>query len=138
MFSYAYTATLCRAISPSLSSALSFLSLDHSLFLSRILLRRFYPEAKLGSCYNLTSTFLSPVTAAFARMHKSAFLSSSSRAGRFLLISSHDHWRSFFSPRSFFPLHRGGNGDKKVRESSDRANESMMRFTCRRVHDATV
>jgi len=99
MFSYAYTATLCRAISPSLSSALSFLSLDHSLLLSRILLRRFYPEAKLGSCYNLTSTFLSPVTAAFARMHKSAFLSP--RVRRFLLVTL-NHWRSFFSPRFSF------------------------------------
>lgn len=41
----------------------------HSLLLPHSVLCRFYPEAELGSCYNLTSTFLSPVTAAFARMH---------------------------------------------------------------------
>lgn len=57
-----------------LSLSLSFLFFQplnpvHSLLLPHSVLCRFYPEAELGSCYNLTSTFLSPVTAAFARMH---------------------------------------------------------------------
>lgn len=70
MFSYAYKATLCRDLSLSFSF-LFFHPLNpvHSLLLPHSVLCCFYPEAELGNCYNLTSTFLSPVTAAFARMH---------------------------------------------------------------------
>jgi len=70
MFSYAYRATLCQSLSFSLFLLfLSPKSLVRILSFFCILLHRFYPEAELDGCYNLTSTFLSPVTATFARMN---------------------------------------------------------------------
>lgn len=107
MFSYAYKATLCRATSPSLSLPLVCLSL--SLFFQsptsapsffHILLRRFYPEAELGSCYKFNKhSSLSLVTAAFARIctgNFHVFLPSFSLILSFLLFVPRQSSHSIF------------------------------------------
>lgn len=97
-------------------------------------IRLFYPEAELGSCYNLTSTFLSAVTAAFARMRTPAkpdisFILFSRRAqgGFSPLIPHDDNHRIFFS--FFFPdrimRQKRRRRKKKSCEKVERANESM-------------
>jgi len=85
-----------------LSLSLLFLSLKPLHFFFFILLYRFYPEAKLDGCYNLTSTFLSSVTAAFARMNtgKATFLSFSSLMLRKAVLSHSTTIIVFFSFRS--------------------------------------
>lgn len=94
---------------PSVARSL-FLSLSFFLFPSpkllvhipsffHILLHCFYPEAELDGCYNLTSTFLSSVTAAFARMNTGKayvpffLFSYAAQGGSF---SFHDNHRVFF------------------------------------------
>lgn len=106
----------------------------HVPSLFHILLHRFYPEAELDGCYNLTSTFLSPVTAAFARMntgkaHVPFFLFSYAAQGG--SCSFHNHCVFFFL--SFRSNNAAKTKTKKRRmRKSNVQMKSMTRFMYQR------
>lgn len=131
-------------------SAARFLFLSFSFFFHlpnlhipsffHILLHRFYPEAELDGCYNLTSTFLSSVTAAFARMNTSKayvpffLFSYATYIRQFLLIPQSLRFFSFF----FRSNNATKTKTKKRMRKSNVQMKSMTRFKYRRVNGATV